>query len=491
MHHNVQFEIAIGQWLRLADHVAASSASPTPSSTTTATSGSSRAARGAPPLPAGDRLHIADWPALDHDDADDDCPDSVRKSRLAVQRCVAECLGQEVALSTLKSYQSVLSSVVRAAEAELQEELLPISSEEQLLKIFGFLSMTEGTALQWAKVRTLRAALIKYHVRLLLPSPFDSWTPRLRGFWKGLHNKRTHSGPGKEPVDFDKMLDYCQGDHTGVQHVVNIRNKVMAIVGYFGVRRGAEVVSFTMGDVISTDASGVQLRVRCQKNDPAGIGQVCTIPAIAAMGLSSPPMLFLEWLRVRRDLAPASEFLFVTTTGRNKGQQVSVDSLRKHVKAVFGDGKAAHSLRKGGAQFYSRRGVDSDVTRQQGGWRTSAVMEQTYTTMSKSEVHEAILAVGAKSSLTLEIQQRCKRLGAEPEQAALASETMARSLLVIIKNNMNSLSTRLLFESQAPRYLKQLAKHSNEAIRADATELYTRIHSNWMATQAAKRRRED
>ena len=167
----------------------------------------------------------------------------------------------------------------------------------------------------------------------------------------------------------------------------------MIIAGYFGVRRGAEVVAFTVEGVLFADTSGIQLRVRCQTNDPAGMGQVCTIPAIAAMGSSSPPTLFLEWLRVRHDLAPPSDFLFVTTTGRNKGHQVSVDSLRKHVTAVFGVGKAAHSLRKGGAQFYSRRGVDSDVTRQQGGWRTSTVVEQTYATMSRSEVHEAILAV--------------------------------------------------------------------------------------------------
>ena len=131
------------------------------------------------------------------------------------------------------------------------------------------------------------------------------------------------------------------------------------------------------------------------------------------------------------------------------------------------------------------------MTRQQGGWRTSTVMEQTYTTMSRSEVHEAISAVGANSSLTLEIQQRCKRLGAEPEQAAAANENMARSLLTIVRNNLTALSTRLLFETQAPRYLKHLAKHSNDGIRAEAAELYTRVRSNWMASRAEKRRREE
>ena len=129
------------------------------------------------------------------------------------------------------------------------------------------------------------------------------------------------------------------------------------------------MVAFSIEDVLEAYISGIQLRVRCQKNDPSGIGQVCVIPAIQAMGSSSPPTLCLEWLRARHDMNPPSKFLFVTTTGQKKGHRVSVDSLRKHVTAVFGEGKAAHSLRKGGAQYYYRRGVDSDVTRQQGGWR--------------------------------------------------------------------------------------------------------------------------
>jgi hypothetical protein len=298
-----------------------------------------------------------------------------------------------------------------------------------------------------------------------------------------------HTGPGKQPIEFDKLLDYVQSPLEQPQAAVGLRNKVMVLTAYFGVRRGAEVVAFVLDDVLETSSAGIHLRVRCQKNDSAGIGQTCVLPAIDAMGSSSPPLLFLHWLAVRRDLAPSSDFLFVTTTGSRRGHQVSVDSFRKHVTAVFGDGTAAHSLRKGGAQFYSRRGVDSDVTRQQGGWRTSTVMEQTYTTMSAAEVRASILAVGKKSSVALEIGLRCRRIGAKPEDAVTTDVQAARSLLTIVRNNLAEMTTRLLAESKVHKYVKHLSRHTDTVVRDEAAQLYTTIQANWMASQAAKRRK--
>ena len=147
----------------------------------------------------------------------------------------------------------------------------------------------------------VRAAIVKYHVRLSLPSPFDSWTPRLRVFWRGLHNKCTHSGPGKQPVDFDQLLDYCQNDRSCANYTVNIRNKVMIITGYFGVRRGAEVVALTVEDVLSADTSGIQLRVRCQKM------------TVQALGRSARFLPSLQWVRALRPRCSSSGFGYAMT----------------------------------------------------------------------------------------------------------------------------------------------------------------------------------
>ena len=57
--------------------------------------------------------------------------------RDAVRQQVAASLGQELAASTLSSYQQVLDSTVRAAEAALQKSLLPFRSEDDVLEFLG------------------------------------------------------------------------------------------------------------------------------------------------------------------------------------------------------------------------------------------------------------------------------------------------------------------------------------------------------------------
>ena len=115
-----------------------------------------------------------------------------------------------------------------------------------------------------------------------------------------------------------------------------------------------------------------------------------------------------------------SDFMFITLAGRHKGGGVSTDSLRKHVVDNFGKGMASHSLRQGGAVFYSRRGADEDATRQQGGWKTSEVMANIYAKFAPQEVREHILAVGAAASLRHELHPCLQKLGDAPEMATQA-----------------------------------------------------------------------
>ena len=183
-----------------------------------------------------------------------------------------------------------------------------------------------------------------------------------------------------------------------------------------------------------------------------------------------------------------SNVLFVTTIGKNKGGPVSTDSLRKHVTSIFGKGTAAHSLRKGGAQFYSRRGLDQDATRQQGGWKTSEVMAMIYTKLS-AEVRQKIGAVVITSSLLQELQARLQKLGTKPEEAAAARGPDAWSALNLFKQNLHAISTRMMFDTQVPKLLKSLIRRSDVEISSCASRLHTTLHADWMAQQAAKRRR--
>ena len=151
----------------------------------------------------------------------------------------------------------------------------------------------------------------------------------------------------------------------------------MVAVAFFGVRRGAEVINFKMNNIVDTTGTGIQLKVTCQKNDQNGLGQMCLIPRVKAMEAWSPDLVLQRWLDARQVLvrsASPDDFVFITTTGTNKGGQVSTDSLRKHVVAAFGHSVATHSLRKGGATCYDRQGAMEEATKQQGGWRTTELM---------------------------------------------------------------------------------------------------------------------
>ena len=238
------------------------------------------------------------------------------------------------------------------------------------MELFGHLRLVEGSngrTLHWSKVRTLKAALDKYHARLGVDSPLTLWPTRFKAFWRGFAKDCVHSNVGKQPVQFEALMDYLQREVHEHAKDVAIRNAAAVVVGYFGVRRGAEIVNFEVADILEANDSFARLHARCQKNDQLGMGQVCVLPDIRALGSASPPRVLRKWLAIRPSLAHAeSTKLFITTTGINAGGPMSKDSLRKHVSLMFGKGMASHSLRKGGAVFYSRRGMEEDATRQQG-----------------------------------------------------------------------------------------------------------------------------
>ena len=282
-------------------------------------------------------------------------PPDVLNVREEVRRQLSECLGQELAASTVHSYQQVLKQVVGEAELGLDKQLLPLQSEDDALELFGHLRLVEGShgrTLHWSKVRTLKAALDKYHARLGVDSPLSLWPSRFKAFWRGLAKDCVHSNVGKQPVPFDALMDYLQREVHEHAKEVAIRNAAAVVVGYFGVRRGAEIVNFEVTDILEANDTLVRLLVRCQKNDQLGLGQVRVLPDIRALGAASPPRVLRRWLEIRPSLAQAeSTKLFITTTGINAGGPMSKDSLRKHVSLMFGKGMASHSLRKGGAVF--------------------------------------------------------------------------------------------------------------------------------------------
>ena len=486
MHFHLQFASALQKW----DAIVASQSSP---------AAAQPAASQPSPAPVSDasspvlnvvaeqsRLQIPQWDAPQTSSASHDGIASM----VAAQ--VASCLTQDLAPSTLSVYQSTLNSVVGAAEAQLGTSFLPLGHEDKCMQLFGFLKASSSGTLTWSRVRVLKAALLQWHARHAQACVFDSWTPRLRAFWKGLAKQCSHSSTGKEPVSFAAITDYFTSTCKAPIPDVKLRNMAMVAVGFFGVRRGAEIVDLKLTDILEAQPAVVQFRVRCPKNDPLGLGQTCVIPDVAALGEASPSKIVHAWLQRRHALQSSntsSEYLFVTTTGKRCGQGVSRDMLRKHVASSFGSQTAAHSLRKGGALFYARRGACTDATRQQGGWKTADVMQAVYTKLTVAEVRNEIMQVGASTSALEEIKQKLNSLGANEQEALAVPAAHVQPVLALIQANVTKFTTQTLLQTNAGRYLKWLQRHESESVRTSAVRLHTLIRSRWMAAKAAKRQR--
>ena len=286
------------------------------------------------------------------------------------------------------------------------------------------------------------------------------------------------------------MVAYLE-KQVALDTAIAYRNAAMVSVGFFGVRRGAEVVAFKMTDITEADKLGVRLVVRCQKNDKLGLGQLCLIPHVAALQKCSPLHIFNTWLQHRSSFcsSPSEGYTFVNVTGQNRGGPVSTDSLRKHVTASFGNSTATHSLRKGGATFYARQGAAEDATRQQGGWRTTEIMRAVYTKLTRKEVDIELRKVLDASSLRLTLRQSFRALGASTADVLAQPAARLRPFLAFVAGHLTDFNESLIQESRVIGMVKILAQHQDEHTRNHAISLYTSLRSTWMAIQSAKRPR--
>ena len=411
--------------------------------------------------------------------------------RTAAAAAVNECLRADLAPSTLSTYNSALQNDLALAEDKLHMKLLPMHSEELFLAAFGSLLETHGRDLHWSRVKSLKAAVALWHRRNNEACIFDCWTERMRGFWNGLAKRCRHAQVGKEPVSFNKVVDILRAAEAS-QSAVIVRNSAMIALAVFGVRRGAEVVAMQMRDLGQFTDDGVSFKVRCQKNDPRGLGQVCFVPHIKVLGEASPARLMRRWVSLRSSCqADPSELapLFVTTTGVNKGGPVSTDSLRKAVAALIGKPWSTQSLRKGGATFYARQGADPNATQQQGGWRTSEIMAEIYTKLSQSEVQRELVKVAQASSFQLELQARVLELGDSVDITFSLPEAKLLGFLHYVNELKHSISTNTLRETKVGVALKRLSTHPSANVRNLSIELHTALRAAFMSYQASKRAR--
>ena len=130
---------------------------------------------------------------------------------------------------------------------------------------------------------------------------FDAWTPVTQAMWTGLSRSSFHSAQGKDPVDFLEVRKLSMSSAYDT-NPATIRLRAMVAVGFFGVRRCAESLKFSIDDVESQDKLDFHLLVKCQKNDQEGIGMRWVIAAVYSLGLTSPAVLLSKWIDCRDKL---------------------------------------------------------------------------------------------------------------------------------------------------------------------------------------------
>tara|TARA_B100000780_G_C21093677_1_gene440898 strand:+ start:153 stop:1682 length:1530 start_codon:yes stop_codon:yes gene_type:complete len=419
--------------------------------------------------------------------------DETTTARESVLSTINECLAKQNTPATIANYESIMNIEVGNAEKSLDTTLLPLDSEVRFLSLFGFMRFNNPN-LKWSRVRALKSALMKYHTRNKLNSVLDVWTPQMSAMWAGLSRMASHEQNGKDPIDFAALMSYL-GDSEADPNPATQRFRAMAVVGFFGVRRCAEILQFRRRDATWVINGDIHLYVRCQKNDQAGIGMVCVIPSIPALGSNSPALILDKWMQIREDFMKTKnpdEPLFLTITGTKKtiGNRVSADSFRKAVTNKFSGNTATHSLRKGGARFYAKAQAPEQATRDQGGWRTSETMKEIYTALTKDEVHSAIHEAANTAGnfyVLKELAQKMKSFDSLEETAAakLASEFCAS-----IIDAIGVVEWPEFVQLKIGITLKGLFQHKNKEVSSKAIRTSSAMRHAFLACQAKKRKVE-
>ena len=170
----------------------------------------------------------------------------------------------------MTSYEHVLQSEVHAAQVHTGEILLPLDSEVKFYTLFSSVLTRRGAALHWSRVRLLKSALLQHHARSSSDCVLHEWSRKMAAFWSGLARNCIHESIGKQPITFGEVATYLEKNHADLSLPV-MRNAAMVTVGFFGVRRGAELINFRLADVLEVSDRGVHLKVTCQKNDQLGL----------------------------------------------------------------------------------------------------------------------------------------------------------------------------------------------------------------------------
>jgi hypothetical protein len=171
---------------------------------------------------------------------------------------------------------------------------------------------------------------------------------------------------------------------------IALRNSVILALGFFGMRRSAELfcssdrqMGLLVSDVRVVSGERIELFIRSMKNDTYAEGNYISLAWITASGVEIGRMLQLYLACLTADGVSSDQPLFVPTHGNvftpiplgksSRFNHIVKDLLQHFLPSLSAERLAQfsfHSLRRGGASHARLRGVPLGLVLAQGLWTT-------------------------------------------------------------------------------------------------------------------------
>ena len=319
-----------------------------------------------------------------------------------------------VSESTQNAYASTYRNIITAKIIPaLKFDPYPFQNELVVKAIFTLLlgcpqvnetyvNKTDGK-LRWSNVMTLKSAIMATCSLNNQWTVFSFPSPGFEKFWKGLRNSCSHSKKEKIVVPFGMVYSACV--HAYRASLLNpitkealhtIRTAAVMVIGFYGIRRNAEVIDLKRGNITSV-TTHMSILIEKAKNDTIALGHTAVIPYVKHLGVGCPVKTVNLWVDESELYMEKNGFtynrnspLFFNITGKNVFGKMSVDSHRKdiaksyqkHFQKLPG---AVLSLRRGGASLFADLN-HRNVSKTQGGWKSTSILDGTYAKISDPEM---------------------------------------------------------------------------------------------------------
>lgn len=194
-------------------------------------------------------------------------------------------------------------------------------------------------------------------------------TKTMRGIAR-LHGKPRRQALALRLKELDKISEYLLAHES----LINIRNRALVLVGFFGAFRRSELVAMQW-EHVEFVSDGIVITLPRSKTDQTGEGQKSVIPF--GNDLRCPVRALIDWRQASK-LWDGYVFRRISKTGTISTHGVTgvyvnmvIRDLVKAVGLPNAEQYSAHSLRRGFATEAARLGASMPSIQKHGRWRST------------------------------------------------------------------------------------------------------------------------